>query len=255
MDTNKAISLLEGIMTEITVSGGYASTDSFSSLREVDAKVRETKMVLSGANGLPPNFISEMEADENFQANSRRVRLETLAGYIKNAVKFLKVGGVTTSKKPIIAPPDISKITAVMPGLKEVIEERWQEAQKCQHAKAYTAAIILMGSVLEALLLCRAHSSPSEAYQSSKAPKGRDSKTPAIQDWNLNTLIEVAVERGWLKTDRGKFGHALRESRNVVHPWVHATTRANFDEATCKTSWEVLKASVDDLLASCKKNY
>ena len=81
-------------------------------------------------------------------------------------------------------------------------------------------------------------------------PKNKMGKVPAIQDWNLNTLIEVAVDCGWLKSDRGKFSHALRESRNVVHPWVHVTTRANFDESTCLTSWEVLKASVRDLMES-----
>lgn len=250
MESNKVIHLLEGILTEIIGPNGCVATLNFSSLREVDAKIRETKMILSGTEGLPPNFVSVMEADENFQANSRRVRLETLDGYIKNTLKFLKAGGVTTPKKQILAPPDTSKLTAITPGLREVIDERWREAQECQHVKAYTAAVILMGSVLEALLLCRATSSPSEAYQSSKAPKDKDGKTQAIQNWNLNTLIEVAVERGWLKTDRGKFAHALRESRNVFHPWVHATTKANFDEATCTTSWIVLKASVDDLLKS-----
>jgi len=250
MESTKSINLLQEIIKEITIFGGSAATEKFSSLRAVDAKIREARMVLSSTTGLPPNFVVEMESDEDFQANSRRVRLEALAGYINNALKFLNVGGVSTNKKQIIAPPDISKITAIIPGLGNVINERWREAQKCQHIKAYTAAIILMGSVLEALLLCRANSSPSEAYQSSKAPKGKNGKTPAIQDWNLNTLIEVAVERKWIKTDRGKFAHALRESRNIVHPWVHASTQANFDEATCQASWVVLRASVSDLLAS-----
>ncbi len=106
-----------------------------------------------------------------------------------------------------------------------------------------------MGSVLEALILARALLSPETAFRARKAPK-KSEKSVAIQDWTLNQLVNVAVEVGWLKTDRGKFSHALRESRNVVHPWVEVSTRANFDEATCKTSWEVLKASVDDLINS-----
>ena len=69
----------------------------------------------------------------------------------------------------------------------------------------------------------------------------------AIHDWNLNSLIEVAIDLGWVKADRGKFSHALRKSRNVVHPWTDATTQANFDLATCRTSWEVLQALVSDL--------
>jgi len=250
MDSQQALKLLKGIQAEIEFSPGYARTDDFGGLRVVDAKVKEARMILSGVSGLPDSLVKDMDSDANFEANSRRVRLETLAEYIRSAVKFLEAGGVTKPKKQIIAPPDYSKITQIMPGLQQVIDSRWREAQRCQHVQAYTGAIILMGSVLEALLLCRANTSPEKAYQSTKAPKNKQGKTPAIQDWNLNSLIEVAVDCGWLKSDRGKFSHALRESRNVVHPWVHVTTRANFDEATCTTSWEVLKASVQDMVDS-----
>jgi len=114
-------------------------------------------MVLTGVNGLPDSLIKDMDSDFNFEANSRRVRLETLAECIRSAVKFLEAGGVTK-------------------------------------------------------------------------PKNKQGKTLAIQDCSLNILIEVAVDCGWLKSDKGKFSHALRESRNVVHPWIHVTTRANFDE-------------------------
>lgn len=250
MESKQALKLLKGIQAEIEFSPGVARTEEFGGLRLVDAKVKEARMIFRGVSGLPDSLLKDMDIDANFEANSRRVRLETLAEYIRSAVKFLEAGGVTKTKKQIVAPPDYSKITKIMPGLQQVIDSRWREAQRCQHVEAYTGAIILMGSVLEALLLCRASTSPDKAYQSSKAPKYKQGKTPAIQDWNLNTLIEVAVDCGWLKTDRGKFSHALRESRNVVHPWVHVTTRANFDESTCATSWEVLKASVQDMISS-----
>jgi hypothetical protein len=250
MESSKAITLLSGILKEITDSSGIAAVDNFYGLRAVDAKVKEAKMILSGVNGLPDSLVKDMDVDENFNANSRRVRLETLSEYIKSALKFLNAGGVTKPKKQVYPPPDVSKLTATMPYLKESISRRWIEAQKCQYTECYTSAIIMMGSILEALLLSRANMSPADAYQSNKAPKGREGKALAIQDWTLNSLVDVAVDLSWIKSDRGKFSHALRESRNVVHPWVEVTTKANFDEATCKTSWEVLKASVDDLLKS-----
>lgn len=250
MESQQALKFLKGIQIEIEFSPGVARTEDFGGLRAVDAKVKEARMIISGVSGLPDSLLKDMDVDGNFEVNSRRVRLETLAEYIRSAIKFLEAGGVNKPKKQILAPPDYSKITQIMPGLQQVIDGRWKEAQRCQHVQAYTGAIILMGSVLEALLLCRANTSPDQAYQSSKAPKDRQGRVPAIQDWNLNALIEVAVDCGWLKTDRGKFSHALRESRNVVHPWVHVTTRANFDESTCVTSWEVLKASVQDMISS-----
>jgi hypothetical protein len=130
------------------------------------------------------------------------------------------------------------------------LEKRWREAQRCVHVEAYTAAVIMMGSALEGLLLARAQLSAFTAYQSSKAPRDKTGKSHAIHDWNLSTLIDVAADVGWIKVDRSKFSHALRDSRNVVHPWQAVMTRANFDQATCKTSWNVLDSSVEDLLGS-----
>lgn len=195
------------------------------------------------------SLAEEMEGDSDFEANSRRVRLEALANYCRTAIKFFDTG-VITQKKQLFKGPDLSRITSVMPDLEPIIQARWIEAQRCQHARAYFAAVIMMGSILEALLLARASQAPSNAYQASAAPKDRAGKAVAIHDWTLNALIDVAVECRWLKSDRGSFSHALRNSRNVVHPYEHARSRADFDEATCKVCWQVLNASVDDLLAS-----
>ena len=250
MDRAHALQLLRDTLAEITVPDGSAATDRFASLREVDAKIREVRMVLEGVDGLPRTLLSTMSTDADFQANSRRVRLEALAGYMRSAVKFLDTGAFEKPKKVIYGPPDLTRLTQNVPGLKEELERRWREAQRCVHAEAYTAAVIMMGSILEGLLLSRGHLEVTVAYQSSRSPRDKIGKSIPIQDWTLNTLIDVAVDVGWLKTDRGMFSHALRESRNVVHPWQAVMSRASFDEATCKTSWSVLDASVDDLLRS-----
>jgi hypothetical protein len=57
-----------------------------------------------------------------------------------------------------------------MPGLDVVIKDRWLEAQKCQHAKAYFAAVIIMGSMLEALLLSRALFNKAASYMQTLRP-------------------------------------------------------------------------------------
>lgn len=250
MDKAQALHLLKAALTEISQSNGVAKTDQFSGLREVDAKVREVRMILDGVDGLPESLLTSMSNDLDFQANSRRVRLEALAGYVKSALKFVDTGAFEKPKKLIHAPPDFTRLTSAVPGLKEELDRRWREAQKCVHVEAFTSAIILMGSVLEGLLLARAQLAASTAYQSSRAPKDKTGKAVAIQDWTLSALIDVATDTGWIKTDRGKFSHALRESRNVVHPWQAVMSRANFDAATCKTSWNVLDASVADLIQS-----
>jgi hypothetical protein len=249
MDNRTARLLLEGILREI-LGGGTAAVDRFPGLRDVDAKVREVRTILSSLPGLPGSLVTDLDKDVDFQANSRRVRLEALANHCKSAIKFIDSGAASRPQVLLVRAPDLAKLTTQMPGLDEVIKRRWREAQICHYAKAHLSAVVLMGSILEGLLLARALLAPSEAYRATRAPRDKVGKSLAIPDWNLNSLIDVAVETGWLKTDRGKFSHALRESRNVVHPWVEVSSKANLDDSTCKTCWEVLLASVDDLLRS-----
>ncbi|WAW10849.1 hypothetical protein NB640_04170 [Oxalobacter vibrioformis] len=251
MEQAQAISLLRRILSEIRLPSGAVAFEKFIGLRDVDSKVRDVRHIIESVDGLPKNFVIRFDEDHNFQENSRRVRLEALVGHIRSALTFLEANETIKPKKIITSPPDVSKLTSTLPLLNDVITRRWREAQKCVHVECYTAAVIMMGSILEALLLARAQLDPATAHKSSKAQKDtKTGKDIALQNWSLNVLIEVAVDVGWLKSDRAKFGHALRESRNVVHPWVEITSNANFDNATCRTSWEVLKASVNDLLKS-----
>ncbi|WP_114240052.1 hypothetical protein [Dyella sp. C9] len=250
MEKDQALRVLRVALAEIVDSRGFAQLEAYKDLRAVDAKRREIRVQIESVAGLPNALMADFDKNPDFEANSRRVRLEALAGYVRSAIKFIETGAVEKPKKIILAPPDVAKLTAALPGLKDEIERRWRDAQKCAHVGAHTAAIIMMGSVLEALLLGRAQMSAGQAYQSPSAPKDRTGKGVAIPDWTLSSLIDVAVDVRWIKADRGKFGHALRDSRNVVHPWHAVSTKADFDEATCKTAWSVLEASVDDLLKS-----
>ena len=140
--------------------------------------------------------------------------------------------------------PDVSSLTSGVPGLTKVIEQRWRESQICHDNGCYVAGVILMGSILEALLLARVTRDEQVAKGATNAPSGK------VTSWSLNSLIDVAVSVGWLKEDRARFGHALRQSRNVVHPWRHVAEKASFDDSTCRTCWEVLNGAVGDLLSS-----
>jgi hypothetical protein len=249
MDKDAALKLLREALSEIAV-GNAARTNDFASLRAVDAKIRDVRLVLEGISDLPPSLLSAMDKDIDFDANSRRVRLEALANYIRSAIKFTETGAFEKPKKVIHAPPDLSKLTTPLPGLKSEIDKRWREAQRCVHVEAYTAAVILMGSILEGLLLSRALLEPAKAYTAASVPKDKMQKPLAITDWTLSALIDVAADVQWIKSDRKAFSHALRDSRNIVHPWGAVHKNADFDAATCKTTWSVLDAAVHDLLRS-----
>jgi hypothetical protein len=164
---------------------------------------------------------------------------------LRNGISANLVSGLAFQE---LTCPDITKFTVSMPKLQKIIEDRWYEAQRCQRAEAYLSCVILMGSILEALLLSRCHMDRPTSYKSLRAPRDKNSSVIQLQDWKLNALIEVCADVGWIKLDRSKFSHALRESRNIVHPWEHAASaNADFDDATCKTSWQVLVAAIQDL--------
>ncbi|HXW68022.1 MAG TPA: hypothetical protein VEJ88_00315 [Dissulfurispiraceae bacterium] len=149
----------------------------------------------------------------------------------------------------VIPFPDVSAVIQHIQGLESCLKRRWVEAQRCQSAGCYFAAIVLIGSILEGLLFARFKLDPNKAA-SAKIAQGYKFGITQLERWGLDQMLKVAVELGWIKKDRGQFGDALRRSRNVVHPIVELKGKANFDESTCRVSWEVLKGAIEDLLVS-----
>lgn len=76
MDKAQALHLLKGVLSEIAQSNGIAKTEQFGGLLDVDAKVREVRMILEGIDGLPASLLKSMlSGDIDFEANSRRITL------------------------------------------------------------------------------------------------------------------------------------------------------------------------------------
>ena len=162
------------------------------------------------------------------------------------------------SAKPLVYVPD-SQATPLEPApdfqsivkdssLAEVLSLRWEEAQKCVDAEAYLAAVVMMGSILEGLLLHEVEYHPASANQATRSPKDPTTGKPKpFHDWGLSVLIDVAHELGWLEGDVRRFSHALRESRNIVHPYVERAQTDRPDGDTCAICWQVVRAAVSDL--------
>jgi hypothetical protein len=131
--------------------------------------------------------------------------------------------------------------------LASILESRWREVIKCIEAGAYLAAIILMGSILEGVLLAVVTENPKQANQARSAPKGVSGKVKRFGEWTLSELINVAHDCKWLQTDAKKFSHVLREYRNLVHPWEQRARDEVPDEDTCRICWEVVRAAMNDI--------
>lgn len=138
------------------------------------------------------------------------------------------------------------------PGIGELLGKRWEESQKCVDSESFLAATIIMGSMLEGLLLGVCQRYPKDANSSPCTPKDKSGKVLKFYDWSLSQMIDVAHHAGWIDLDVKKFSHSLRDFRNLIHPYEQLTTGANPDSDTCKISWLVVQAAVNDLAGKLK---
>jgi hypothetical protein len=128
-----------------------------------------------------------------------------------------------------------------------VIEQRLQEVQRCLQANAPLAAIFLCGSTLEGLLLDAAAKNAKSFNQHPSAPKDKHGTLKPFHEWSLDSLINTAHETGLISLDVKKYGHALRDFRNYIHPRQQAVQSFSPDQHTAKISWAVLQAAIANL--------
>lgn len=153
--------------------------------------------------------------------------------------------------KPL-PPPDFLRLTLEV-GLGEILADRWEQAQRCVNVEAYVASIIVMGSMLEGMLLAVLQRFPNEGNKCKAAPT--DAKTGKVKhfaDWSLSDMINVAHEANWIDLDVKKFSHALREFRNLIHPYQQMALNTFPDKDTCEISWLVVQAAANDLARKLK---
>lgn len=131
--------------------------------------------------------------------------------------------------------------------LQSVIEQRIDEIRKSLKANAALSAIFLCGSTLEGLLLDVATKQPQRFNSAKSAPKDKQEKVILLYFWTLESLINVAYEVGLLSLDVKKYGHALKDFRNYIHPRQQASQGFKPDMHTALISWQVLQAAIADL--------
>jgi hypothetical protein len=105
----------------------------------------------------------------------------------------------------------------------------------------------MCGSVLEGLLLGMALANPKSFNQAASAPKDYTGKNKQFPEWTLAQMIDVSCELGYLKLDVKKFGHALRDFRNYIHPYQQMSSRFAPDEHTAAICIQVLRAAIASL--------
>ena len=129
--------------------------------------------------------------------------------------------------------------------VRQIIQDRLHEINLCIHNEAPLAAIFLVGSVLEGILLGTAIAHPKQFNLAVSAPKDvATGKVRRFTDWTLNNFIDVAAEIGILKQDVKKFSHVVRDFRNYIHPYQQMAEQFNPDVHTALICFQVLQAAI-----------
>lgn len=136
------------------------------------------------------------------------------------------------------------------PDLADNLRYRWEEAERCEAARAWLAANIMFGSILEAALHGWLGGSLDQAMNAPSAPKRNKSsdKGPVPFDkWGLHDLITVAVELGLIDPALNRHASALRENRNLIHPSRQMQERSMPDGALTAISKQVVNAVLSSM--------
>jgi hypothetical protein len=241
--------LLEALLNDLVTPEGVYAFDRYASQNDLDARIIEFRTLISGLSPEAKYLLDKFDKDGILQSDNAQNRLQRLVAYCRTTLELLR-NGVVRSRGFLLPAPDFSRLTVTMPGLDYIIASRWKEAQICQHAGSYLSAIILMGSILEALIFSRAMINAAETLRSKESPREKDGKIKPLQDWNLNELLLVAIDMGWLKARPGDFNAALRKFRFLVQPWGEASCQVEVSAEVSQASWKILNKSVEDLLQS-----
>ncbi|MCH8879431.1 MAG: hypothetical protein IID34_06055 [Planctomycetes bacterium] len=139
--------------------------------------------------------------------------------------------------------------------MEAILARRWNEIQACVTARAYMAATVMMGGLLESLLLARMNASGNRAaiFTARAAPKDKNKKTIALAEWKLWQMIEVAHEVGWITKSAKDVGNVLRDFRNYIHPHKEHADNVMITEDDARMFWELTKILSKQVLASVGK--
>ncbi|MFJ8624906.1 hypothetical protein ACIRD3_18960 [Kitasatospora sp. NPDC093550] len=118
----------------------------------------------------------------------------------------------------------------------ELLQWRLDEARTCYANGAHVAAIIMLGSLMEGVLL-------RTVVERDASLLGRDTEDSI----NLDRLIKACHRAGWIGADAEKFSHELRRYRNFVHPNAEARQNHRPDRDTLGICWQVVNAALNDL--------
>lgn len=149
--------------------------------------------------------------------------------------------------------PDFSFIAN--PDLRPIIERDYEEILRCLGAKAYKAATVMCGSVMEALLLDALLADEPKAKQSAEALTDKGGKVPKdLGKWSLRLMIAVAQDLQILPAAILGMSDPIREYRNLIHPAVEMRKKIAPEREEARAAQTALDVIIKNLArAQCRQ--
>ncbi len=237
----------------VQIDDPHYSAEGGSKAKRLRYFLRITPPPLSGkvlAGLLDYRLASSAEVDPRAWASAAKVAARL--GGVPPQVERPAPGAVTAmTEQELLArslrPAAVAGATRD-PTMAAIVLDRLQEAERCLGVEAYLAAVILAGSVLEALCLDFGAQHPERVNRAFEAAYNKP--PPKLPEWHLRQWIDVLGSTGDLSPNIEKFGHALRDFRNYVHPAQQRASGFRLDKHTAEISLRVVVAAIDDLGAA-----
>lgn len=136
------------------------------------------------------------------------------------------------------------------PELVALLERDLREAVTALATQSYKSALILCGSIVEAILMDRLSARESSAVKSFERLRQASTvreKSNQIQNWSLSTLLEVAREENLVSLNLCHWGHGIRGFRNLVHPAVEQRKEVEVSRENAEVAWSVVKRLLKEI--------
>lgn len=107
-----------------------------------------------------------------------------------------------------------------------------------------------MGSLVEGALWVRAKREvpPTVLFTARSAPRTTQGNTKPLDEWSLESLIDVAAELDWISKEQQKLGKIVRQYRNYVHPREAVKDQSELSIRNAKPLWGVASGIVQHIL-------
>lgn len=205
----------------------------------VNVLTQELQSIAADFPGLIPSFTQRVFYSHS-SSGTDFYNVSGIRSYLAGAIARLEVAIDTTEATPVTQTREFSFVRNAE--LRNILERDYSEIQRAFIAKCWKSVIILSGGAIEAILVDRLQSDPGRATASNKAPK-----VPDISKWDLNDLVNVAVDLGYVSAGAEKLSHSVRDYRNLVHPGNEIRKKLGFDSEEARIALEVLHIVWRDL--------